>query len=83
MPAEELTISEAAIATCGRLVAAMAGRIATHASRDGGLICEDRTSRARPRMWRIAPDGGLLPDSSYSYVRHSFTRAPLPQESTT
>lgn len=78
--ADQVTITEAAIRTCGRLVALMAGRIATHAYRDGGLICEDRTSRARPRMWRITPDGTLLPDCSYSFTRGGFARVPLPRE---
>ena len=78
--AEQVTITEAAIRTCGQLVVLMAGRIATHAYRDGGLICEDRTSRARPRMWRITPDGTLLSDCSYSFTRGSFARVPLPQE---
>lgn len=82
MVAEEVTITEAAIRTCGRLVAVMAGRIATHAYRDGGLICEDRTSRARPKMWRITPDGTLLPDCSYSFTRRGFARVPLPRETT-
>ena len=80
--AEEVTITEAAIRTCGRLVATMAGRIATHAYRDGGLICEDRTSRARPRMWRITPEGTLLCDSSYSFARGAFATVALPQEAT-
>ncbi len=78
--AEEVTITEAAIRTCGRLVAMMTGRISTHAYRDGGLICEDRTSRARPKMWRITPDGALLSDCSYSFVRGVFAPVPLPQE---
>jgi hypothetical protein len=80
MVADEVTVTEAAIRTCGRLVALMAGRIATHAYRDGGLICEDRTSRARPRMWRITPDGALLSDSSYHFTRQAFSQVPLPQE---
>lgn len=80
MVADEVAITEAATRTCGRLVALMAGRLATHAYRDGGLICEDRTSRARPKMWRITPDGTLLPDCSYSFTRGTFGRAPLPRE---
>jgi hypothetical protein len=76
----EVTVTEAAIRTCGRLVALMAGRIATHASRDGGLICEDRASRARPRLWRITPEGALLSDSSYNFTRQAFTAVPVPQE---
>jgi hypothetical protein len=31
-------------------------------------------------MWRIAPDGVLLPDSSYNFARQSFIRVPLPRE---
>ncbi len=78
--ADEVTVTEAAIRTCGRLAALMARRIAIHAYRDGGLICEDRTSRARPRVWRISPDGALLSDSSYNFTRQAFIRVPLPQE---
>ena len=81
--ADEVTITDAAIRTCGQLVALMAGRIATHAYRYGGLICEDRTSRARPRMWRIGPDGTLLSDHSYSFSRGAFARVPVPQEAIT
>ena len=77
---DEVTISEAAIRTCGALLAATTGRIRTHAYRDGGLICEDRSSRARPRLWRIAADGRLVPDSSYSFARGAFISAPVPQE---
>lgn len=73
-----IAISEAAIRTCGPLVVAAAGRIRTHAYRDGGLICEDRTSPARPRLWRITPDGRILPDSSYSFARGRFMAAPAP-----
>jgi hypothetical protein len=78
--ADEVTVTEAAIRTCGRLVALMTSRITTHAYRDGGLICEDRSSRARPRMWRITPDGALLSDSSYNFMRQAFVRVPVPQE---
>jgi hypothetical protein len=80
--AEAVTITEAAIRACGRLVALMADRISTHACRDGGMICEDRSSRARPRMWRITPDGTLLADVSYNFTRQAFVRVPLPLEAT-
>ena len=83
MVAGEVTITEAAVRTCGRLLAGMADRIATYAYRDGGLICEDRTSRARPRMWRITPDGDLLSDWSYNFTRGAFVPVPLPRETTT
>ncbi len=76
----EIAVSAAASRTCGRLLAAAGGRIRTYAYRDGGLICEDRASRARPRMWRIAADGRLLPDSSYSFARRAFVSAPVPGE---
>jgi hypothetical protein len=76
---DKVVVSEAAISTCVRLLAAMRGRIRTHPYRDGGLICEDRTSRARPRMWRIAPDGALLADSSYNFARRAFVSSQLPQ----
>lgn len=76
----EITVSEAAISASGQLLAAVRGRIKTHPYRDGGLICEDRSSRARPRMWRISPDGALLPDSSYSFARGTFVSRPAPGE---
>jgi hypothetical protein len=78
--ADELAITEAAIQTFRQLLAMVSGRITTHAYRDGGLICEDRTSRARPRMWRIAADGALLPERSYNFSRGGFIRAPAPVE---
>ena len=78
--ADEVTITDAAIRTCGQLVALMADRIATHPYRDGGLICEDRTNRARPKMWRITPDGALLSDCCYSFTQGAFATVPVPQE---
>ena len=76
----EIAVSRAALRTYGRLRAAMAGRVRTYAYRDGGLICEDRTRPARPRMWRIAADGALLPDSTYSFARRAFVSTPGPLE---
>lgn len=70
----------AASRTCGRLLAGSSRRIRTYAYRDGGLICEDRASRARPRIWRIGPDGQLLPDSTYSFARREFVSLPVPEE---
>jgi hypothetical protein len=76
----EIAVSEAASRTCGRLLARAGNRIRTHAYPDGGLICEDRVSRARPRMWRITADGELLPDTTYSFARQAFVRVPVPGE---
>jgi hypothetical protein len=72
----EIAVSRAALRTYGRLQAAMAGRIRAHAYRDGGLVCEDRTRPARPRMWRIGADGALLADSTYSFTRRAFVSTP-------
>jgi hypothetical protein len=77
-PSHEVAITDAAIAALRQLVGALTGRVATHGYRDGGLICEDRTSRGRPRMWRIGADGGLLPDSSYNYADGAFVSTPVP-----
>jgi hypothetical protein len=74
----EIALSRAARRTYRRLLAHASGRIRTHAYRDGGLICEDRSSRARPRMWRITADGRLLPDSTYSFARRTFVSLPAP-----
>ena len=76
----ELTITEEAIGTFRALLGALTGRVRTHAYRDGGLICEDRTSPARPRVWRIAADGALLPERSYNFARGGFISVPLPAE---
>jgi hypothetical protein len=61
-----------------RLLRAVGGRVQLHVSRDGGLICEDRSSRARPRIWRISPDGVVEPDRPYSFGRRAFVAAELP-----
>jgi hypothetical protein len=74
----ETEITEAAIRGYGRLLSAVGGRIETHASRDGGLICEDRTVPARPTAWRVAPDGAVLPDSPYNFRLGAFVTAGLP-----
>jgi hypothetical protein len=76
----EVSVSEAAIRTWRRLFGLNAGRIRAHAYRDGGLICEDRMSPARPRLWRIAADGALLADSSYNFTQRAFIRVPVPGE---
>lgn len=77
---DELLITEAAITTFRQLLDTLTGRITTHGYGDGGLICEDRTNRARPRIFRIAADGELLPDSIYSFSRGGFVRAPAPRQ---
>jgi hypothetical protein len=71
----KLEVSEAAIAGFVRLRATMRRQIEIHASDDGGLICEDRTSPARPTLWRVSPDGDVLPDSPYNYYAQSFVPA--------
>ena len=77
---EEIEISPAAIGAYGRLLGAVGRRIYTYATPDGGLICEDRTSRARPTMWRILRDGEILPDRPYDYLRAGFVAGELPTE---
>ncbi len=75
----EIEITDAAIGTYRRLLIAMGGRITTHPSWDGGLICENRIRRARPLIWRISGDGTVVPDSRYSFTRRAFIPAALPQ----
>jgi len=74
----EVEITDAAIGGFSHLLRTVRGKIETHASGDGGLICEDRTARMRPTMWRISPDGAVLPDSPYSFRRRAFISAELP-----
>ena len=76
---DELEITEAAIDTFARLLVLTGRRLKTHGSGDGGMICEDRTSPARPRIWKITRDGVLVADSHYSFALRAFTAAPLPQ----
>jgi hypothetical protein len=75
---DEIEISAAAICGYGRLLGLLAGTLVTHATKDGGLICEHRAARARPTLWRIAADGAVLPDSPYSFVSRAFVTANLP-----
>lgn len=72
-------ITDAAIGTYARLLATTGRRLRTHGSADGGMICEDRTSPARPRIWKISPDGAMVPDTLYSFALRAFTAAALPQ----
>jgi hypothetical protein len=76
---EELEISAAAICSYSRLMRAVRGRIESHGSADGGLICERRISRGRSMAWRILPDGGVVADSPYDYRLGRFVSAPLPK----
>jgi hypothetical protein len=75
---DEVEISSSAIAGYRWLLAAVGGTIHTHACGDGGLLCEKRTHRARPTIWRVAADGTVLPDSPYDYARRAFVTAALP-----
>jgi hypothetical protein len=75
---DEIEISLAAIAGYGRLMRAFGRTIYIHPTHDGGLICEYRASRARPTMWRVLPDGEILPDTPYSYLLGEFVTGKLP-----
>ena len=75
---DELEISDAALGAYGRLLRAMRRVITTHPARDGGLICEDRTTPAKPILWRISPDGTVTPDSRYNFANRGFVSASLP-----
>ena len=74
----DIGITDAAMASYEQLRAAVRGRIASHPSGDGGLICEERTHRARPTVWRVAPDGAVLPDRPYNFALRTFITAGLP-----
>jgi hypothetical protein len=74
----EIETTAAAIGGYGTLLAALGRRVTTHSFRDGGLICEDRTRWARPTLWRISPDGAVVPDSRYSFAHRGFVTSPLP-----
>jgi hypothetical protein len=75
---DEIEISVGAICGYGRLLRAVERTLRTHPAGDGGLICEDRTVPARPMMWRVSPEGTVLPDRPYSFITRSFTMAKLP-----
>jgi len=75
----DIEVSVAAIRGYGRLLRAVGHRLHTHATVDGGLICEDRTACwARPTMWRILGDGKVLADHPYSYATGAFAPGALP-----
>ena len=78
LPAEP-EVTDEALGAFGQLLVIIGRRLRTHATRDGGLICEDSSSRTRPAMWRISPDGVVLPDSRYSFRLGGFTPVALPQ----
>lgn len=75
---DEIEISLDAIAGYARLLRVVGPRLVTHATTDGGLICEYRPSRARPIMWRVRPDGEIVSDTPYSYALAKFVTADLP-----
>jgi hypothetical protein len=75
---EELEVSAAAVGSYARLLAGVPGSFRTHGCRDGGLICEERSNRARPIVWRILADGSILPDTRYNYAVRGFVTAALP-----
>ena len=74
----EIETTAAAIGAYGNLLIALGHRVVSHPFGDGGLICEDRTRWARPTLWRISPDGALLPDSRYSFAARGFVTSSLP-----
>lgn len=75
----EIEITPAAVLGYGRLLQAIGHRLHTHATVDGGLICEDRTACwARPTMWRILGDGQILADRPYCYALRAFAPSTLP-----
>lgn len=74
----EIEITAAALSAYGHLFRAVGRMIRTHAAGDGGLICEDRTVPAKPVVWRICPDGVVMPDRLYSFAERAFTAAVLP-----
>jgi len=75
---QETEISLAAIDGYGRLLRTVGGTLFTHAAKDGGLICEHRASRSRPRLWRVLPDGEILADAPYNFARGEFVAVKLP-----
>lgn len=74
-------ISSAAIAGYARLRRLVGGRIETHPTRDGGLICEKRINRTRSILWHVTADGALVCDSIYSFRSGTFVRRHLPGSS--
>ncbi len=76
---DEFGITAAAIRGYGRLLKAVGGKIRTHPSKDGGLICEDTRHPARPTIWRVCPDGAVLPDSQYNFLLRAFITGALPE----
>ena len=76
--AAEGEITPAAIRAFGRLWHAVAADLRTHPTGDGGLICEERGSRTRSRLWRVAPDGVIEPDRPYDFRLGQFVSVALP-----
>jgi hypothetical protein len=74
----EIEITDAAIGAYARLLATVGARLRTHGCHDGGLLCEDRRNRARPTIWRISPEGAVLPDTRYDYRLRAFVAGAVP-----
>ena len=77
-PTPEIEITRAAIDGVSRLRRAVEVNLRMYPRKDGGLICEDPSSRARPRLWRISPDGAVHPDTPYNFRLREFVAAPVP-----
>ena len=77
-PEPEPEISRAAVRSYVRLLRAVGGKLQLHVTRDGGLLCEDRRSPARPTVWRISADGNVEPDRPYNFLLGAFVPARLP-----
>jgi hypothetical protein len=77
-PEAEPEISRAAIRSYVRLLRAVGGKLQLHVASDGGLICEDRRSPARPTVWRISADGVVEPDRPYNFLLQAFVASRLP-----
>lgn len=75
---DQIQVSGAAARAYRRLLGAIGASLKAHPCGNGGLICEYRASRARPVLWRISPEGQVLPDSRYSFTLMTFTAATLP-----
>jgi hypothetical protein len=74
----EIEITAAAISGVSRLRRALEANLRTYPCGDGGLICEDGRSRARPKLWRVSPDGSIQPDAPYNFRLREFVTAPVP-----
>lgn len=76
--AAEVEITAEAIRGYSRLRRAVGPRIRIHVSGDGGMICEDASWPAHPRLWRVGSDGTIGADQRYSFSRRAFVMDQLP-----